>query len=188
MATEWFKTKLATWLKITVSERLVYITCTCVTLMFVIIQWQSIPETYLWFINTQQHSLLWLFFFLLHLVGWFLLVLQVLLVDFGELVGVHQVYQYHNLLSPPLAKSARKLTEIYSHMRHPGAVLLTAMLWVHPLMTLDRVILACTLTSYVIGRHSFDQSHYEFAEKYFTTLYSEKGSRSSVRYEHVHSN
>lgn len=58
---------------------------------FLIIQWQAIPETYLWYIDTEQHSFLWLFFLLLHVVGWFVLGLEVLLMDFGEIVGVDQV-------------------------------------------------------------------------------------------------
>ncbi|CAG5116216.1 unnamed protein product [Candidula unifasciata] len=184
MATEWFKSNLATWLQINVSERLLYVTCTCITLLFLILWWQSIPETYLWYIDTEQRSFLWLFFFLLHLVGWVALGLEVLIMDFREMIGVDQVYRYYNHQNPLLLRRARKLREIYSRMRHPGAVILTTLLWLHPLMTLDRLILACTLTSYTIGHHSFDESHYEFAEKYFTVQFSETVHKSYTRNQH----
>lgn len=98
-----------------------------------------------------------------------------------------QVYRYHNQLKPLLLQRAKKLREIYSRMRHPGAVVLTVLLWLHPLMTLDRLILACTLTSYTIGRHDFDESHYEYAEKHFTVQFSEKIQKSYLRNENIHS-
>ncbi|XP_059177353.1 nurim-like [Physella acuta] len=179
MATQGFKENLA-WMNITISQRLIYITCTCFVLLFVIFQWQSIPDTYLWFIDTQGRFFLWLFFFLLHVLAWFLLGLELLLVDFGDLSGISQVYRYHNSLNQPLAKHII-LMEIYTRMRHPGVVLFTAMLWVHPLMTLDRLLLACVMSSYMVGRHSFEKVHSEYAEKYFTV--STLHRKSSVRFD-----
>ncbi|XP_005108310.1 nurim homolog isoform X2 [Aplysia californica] len=188
MSTRWFKDKLASWLYITVSERMIYVAATCACLLFTVLQWQSIPETYLWFVDTRERFLLWTFFFLCHVVCWFLLGLEILLMDCSEMLGISQVYRYHSSLSPPLAQKARKLREIYSRMRHPGSLLLTLMLWLHPLMTLDRLLLASVLTTYMIGRHSFEESHYEFAEKYFTVEQVERKSSSSVRYEYVREN
>ena len=69
-------------------------------------------------------------------------------------------------------------------MRHPGPLILSIILWVHPLMTLDRLLLASVFTSYMIGRHTFTSSHSEFAKNYFTEIKYKK----TVQYEYVHQN
>lgn len=56
-----------------------------------IFQWLSIPEAYLWFIDTQRHVLLWLFFLMFHALAWLMLALELVLVDLGEMIGVSQV-------------------------------------------------------------------------------------------------
>ncbi|CAL1529610.1 unnamed protein product [Lymnaea stagnalis] len=183
MASSWFKVQMSSWLNISISERLIYLTVSSCTLLIVITQWNSIPEVYLWLVDTQRHFLLWLFFLLLHVTAWLLMCLEIILMDCGELLGFSQIYNHYNSLPWPMSKKARMLREIYSRMRHPGAILLTAMLWLHPLMTLDRLILACTLTSYIIGRHSFEMVHYEFAEKYFTLKTFQR--ESSVSYDYI---
>jgi len=44
------------------------------------------------------------------------------------------------------------LRRLYGHMRHPGACALTAMLLLHPHMTLSRLLLLLTLSLYTLAR------------------------------------
>lgn len=45
-------------------------------------------------------------------------------------------------------KSA-ELIRLYRHMRHPGATMLTLILWCHPAMTVTRLVLAIMFTLYL---------------------------------------
>ncbi|KAH9500455.1 hypothetical protein Btru_071982 [Bulinus truncatus] len=185
MATDWFRRKLSTWFQITVSQRLIYVTATSLSLMYLIAQWHSIPDCYLWFVDTQGHFFLWLFFFLIHALAWLMIGLELVLVDVGELIGISQILCYHRLLRLPLADKESLVREIYSRMRHPGAILLTFMLWFHPIMSLDRLLLACMLTSYIIGRHSFDDYHVEFAKSYYSVKTTQIKSKSITSYDYI---
>ena len=53
--------------------------------------WQSIPEVYLWIIDTTDGGILWTFFFLLHVICWFMMGLEVALMDVKDLLGINQV-------------------------------------------------------------------------------------------------
>uniref|UniRef100_A0A2C9KI38 Nuclear envelope membrane protein n=1 Tax=Biomphalaria glabrata TaxID=6526 RepID=A0A2C9KI38_BIOGL len=183
MATDWCKQKMSSLFCMTVSYRLTYVAATSFALMFMIFQWLSIPEAYLWFIDTQRHVLLWLFFLMFHALAWLMLALELVLVDLGEMIGVSQIVHYHTSLQPPLAEKMKLVKHIYSRMRHPGVVLLTIMLWIHPIMTLDRLLLACTLTSYMIGRHSFEETQYRFAEHYFKVKVTRPKSHFVTSYQ-----
>ncbi|RUS75993.1 hypothetical protein EGW08_016238 [Elysia chlorotica] len=197
MATLWVKNKLASWLGITVSQRLLYTAASSFTLLFCILRWHVIPEAGLWVIDTSERWLLWLMFLLLHVVAWFLWTLQVLLMDVGEMLGVSQcsmscyrsftrsVTTTRARLSPCRARFSPQLQDLYSRLRHPGTLLVTLLLWVHPLMTLDRVLLACWFSCYMVYRHGTTHTHYAFAESYFKRSFVKKQAASSVECDFV---
>ncbi|KAK3769246.1 hypothetical protein RRG08_005192 [Elysia crispata] len=164
MAASFVKDKLGTWLRLTISQRLLYTGVSSLTLLFCILKWQSIPEAGLWVIDTREHWFLWLIFLLLHVVTWLFWSLQVVLMDVGEMLGVSQIHRYYKDQPQPLTggRTSVKLQDLYSHVRHPGTLLVTLLLWVHPLMTLDRFLLACWFSCYMIFRHSTTDTHYTF--------------------------
>lgn len=186
MASPCVKDKLSSWLGITVSQRLIYTAASSVTLLFCVLKWQAIPETGLWVVDTSERWLLWLFFLLLHVVAWFFWTLQVFLMDVGELLGVSQVHCYYKGRPQPLmsGRSSQQLQNFYSHLRHPGPLLITVVLWAHPLMTLDRLLLACWFSCYTVYRHSTTDAHYTFAEKHFSKIVVKKQATSSVTYDY----
>ena len=53
---------------------------------------------------------------------------------------------------------------LYSHMRHPGAWCFLVVLWLHPLMTLGRFVLALMWTMYLLFGHKVDEEDYEYVE------------------------
>ncbi|GFO29309.1 nurim homolog [Plakobranchus ocellatus] len=188
MATPRFKGIMESWLNITVSQRLIYTLVSSSALLLCVLKWQSIPEYGLWIVDTKDRWYLWLLFFLLHVLAWFLWGLQLMLMDISEMLGISQVHCHYRSQPKPLTrlKSAHKLLDLYSRLRHPGAFLVTLLLLLHPVMSLDRVLLACWFSCYLIYRHSLTDTHYTFAEKHFTksVIYS-KHSASRVMYDYV---
>ena len=63
-------------------------------------QWVSTPDVMLWGFDTEDHTLLWLFFFLLHVAAWLILFLQVAVMDPLELIGIKQVSRKTMLCRP----------------------------------------------------------------------------------------
>ena len=49
----------------------------------------------------------------------------------------------------PQDQTCPSLRRLYGHMRHPSFLALTLILWIHPLMTLDRFLLSFCLTGYM---------------------------------------
>ena len=45
----------------------------------------------LWYVSTNKDTLIWLAFFLVHLVAWLLLYATCIIMDFPEMVGIRQV-------------------------------------------------------------------------------------------------
>ncbi|GFS03603.1 Nurim-like protein [Elysia marginata] len=187
MATPWVKDKLRTSLGVTVSQRLLYTAASSLALLFCIVKWQAIPETGLWVVDTSERWYLWLLFLLLHVLAWFLWSLQVTIMDAGEMLGITQVYNYYKGRPQPLTTgiSSEKLQDLYSHWRHPGTLLISVLLWVHPLMMLDRVLLACWFSCYMVYRHSTTEKHYAFAQKEFSKTFTQTQTASHVAYDYI---
>ncbi|XP_041366077.1 nurim homolog [Gigantopelta aegis] len=166
MATSWFKSALA-YCNIVVIERLLYVAATSVALLTMMVLWIPIESYPLWFIDTSDSIALWLFFTLLHVLAWFILFLQVLVMNPLELIGIKQIYYYHKGLESPLVYLSNRLKRLYLHMRHPGATCLFVILWFHPHMTLDRFILAFFLNIFLHCGFSVTELDYKFARTEF---------------------
>ncbi|XP_076471283.1 nurim homolog [Babylonia areolata] len=166
MACEWWK-KLLLRFNIYVSERLLYVMASCFVLSMMINRWVSTPDVLLWGIDTDERPLLWLFFFLLHAAGWAIIFLEIRMMDPLELIGIKQIYNYHTGKSAPTSYMAKGLRLFYQHLRHGGTVCLWLMLWVHPVMTLDRLLLALVFTFYLPVAQQVTLSDHKFACTYF---------------------
>lgn len=58
----------------------------------------------------------------------------------------------------PIAYKSFRLRHLYTHVRHPSFVGLSAIFWITNLMTIDRFVLAVLLTSYMYLAWSTDRS------------------------------
>ena len=79
-----------------------------------------------------------------------------------------QVYYYARGWGDPLQSKSRATQTLLSHMRHSGSVCLVVILWVHPVMTLGRLLLALNWTLYLFFGHSITLADYEIIEEYET--------------------
>ncbi|KAK7486443.1 hypothetical protein BaRGS_00022367 [Batillaria attramentaria] len=176
MATKRWKELLANTFQITASERLLYNLATSLALTTLMNNWVSTPELLLWEVNTRDNFDLRLVFNVLHGVCWCLIILQCMVMDPLELVGIKQLLYYHEHKRPPMSYKSFELQKFYKHMRHSGATCLWIIMWVHPVMTADRLLLALLLTFYLKRRHRVTNVDYVFAKDYY--LYGMQETRT----------
>ena len=67
-----------------------------------------------------------------------------------------QVYYSLSGREDPMGLKAPQLQRFYSHMRHPGFLAFTFILWCHPHMSLDRVLLATSIPLYLLYAQKVD--------------------------------
>ncbi|XP_064601023.1 nurim homolog [Liolophura sinensis] len=132
-------------------ERLVYNLTSAVSLQVMISWWQPIPDYSLWELETNQGGLLWLFFFCLHAILWLCLIFLAMSFDPLEFLGLKQVWYQLNGWRHPLFYTNKYLRRLYSKLRHPGMICFLSLLWLHPVMSLDRCLLAAALVVFVIS-------------------------------------
>ncbi|KAL8609169.1 hypothetical protein ACOMHN_062410 [Nucella lapillus] len=161
----WKRTLLR--LNIYVSERLLYVITTCLALSALINKWASTPDVMLWAINVDKRPVAWAAFLVLHVVCWAIILGQLRMMDPLELMGVQQVYYYYKNMSAPMSYKQQNLRLFYQHMRLGGTTCLWLMLWVHPIMTLDRLLLAVLFSCYMPLAQRVTQSDYKFSCCYF---------------------
>ncbi|XP_025088435.1 nurim homolog isoform X2 [Pomacea canaliculata] len=129
-------------------------------------KWKSTPDVYLWSIDTSESRFWWLFI-LVHAVAWMIIFIELMIMDPGELIGLKQIYFYHTRKSAPLSYKSKELQLFYKHFRHPGPLGIWLMLWVHPVMTLDRLVLAVSWSLYIFIAYSVSLNGFKFAKSYF---------------------
>ena len=78
-----------------------------------------------------------------------------------------QVYYYYKGNASPASYMFKPLRSFYRHLRHGGPTSLCLMLWVHPVMTLDRFLLALFFSFYLTLAHHVSLADYKFAHAYF---------------------
>lgn len=54
--------------------------------------------------------------------------------------------------------------QLYRHMRHPIMVAFLAVMWISPIMTLDRAIFALAMTIYQLLANSISQEDIDYVE------------------------
>ena len=90
---------------------------------------------------------------------------------------VFQIYYELSSLPPPLSYKCSSAQRLYRHMRHPGAICLLLLLWLHPVLTVDRCVLAYLASVYVLYGFSIDDEDYSYVRqqadrKRFAVAYS----------------
>ncbi|CAG5886798.1 unnamed protein product [Menidia menidia] len=95
--------------------------------------------------------------FTLHFLCWTIICSILIIFDYPELLGIKQVYYECLGLGDPLAQKSPHAQRFLSHFRHPVCLELGVILWLLPALTLDRLLLAGTLSTYLALGHSLDQ-------------------------------
>lgn len=147
--------------------RSIYVFATASVLQIILYTWNGIPEVCLWNINLINNTLLRWIFFLGHFLAWTVVYGGSLMMDLPEMVGLKQVYYHGCAFESPLHLKSRELQTFYQHMRHPSFTALCFIFWFQPCMTLDRLLLATTLTLYMIFRFAVDINDYQYQKRQF---------------------
>ncbi|XP_017875090.1 nurim homolog isoform X3 [Ceratina calcarata] len=85
-----------------------------------------------------------------------------LMMDLSELAGLKQVYYKFSSRPCPIVMKSRGLLRYYMHMRHPSLTGFLIIFWIHPYMTLDRLLLASILTIYMGLMWTIDKEDYDY--------------------------
>lgn len=73
-----------------------------------------------------------------------------------------QVYYYSIGAEEPLSYKTRGAQNLYLHMRHAGVYCLLVVLWIHPIMTLGRLLLALAWTLYLLFGQKVRQEDHQY--------------------------
>ncbi|KAH3891027.1 nurim homolog [Dreissena polymorpha] len=128
--------------------RALYVVSTSIVLQVMIRNWQSIPEVYLWYVDLRESLLLANFFLFLHCVFWTILAFQILAAcplyhfGFAQILVTLDWQERRN-------NNESMLHQLLSRLPHPGGCCFISILWCHPHMTFDRMIIATVFTSYL---------------------------------------
>ncbi|XP_043248670.1 nurim homolog [Colletes gigas] len=142
-------------------ERSIYNVTSAMTLHLLLNQWQIIPSIALWKFDTSS-NIVWFIFTAFHVLAWSIIYSGCLMMDISELTGLKQVYYKFSFLPSPMIMKSRELLRYYSHMRHPSFTGFLIVLWIHPYMTLDRILLASILTIYMALMWTIDKEDYNY--------------------------
>nr|CAD7260101.1 unnamed protein product [Timema shepardi] len=88
------------------------------------------------------------------------------------------VYYYLNGWDDPLTLKSSELQRLISHQRHPSFVSFFFIFWVHPYMSVDRLIMAVIMTLYMVCAWKVDDIDFEYQERQF--------QRKEIELSHVH--
>lgn len=143
-------------------DRSVYNAISAGALHLLIDWWQPIPWLTLWRVDTASNTTAWLIFSAFHVLAWSIVYSGCLMMDASELAGLKQVSYKITGQRSPMEMKSRDLLRYYAHMRHPSFTGFLIILWIHPLMTLDRLLLALVLTVYMALMWTIDQDDYNY--------------------------
>lgn len=140
-------------------NRTVYCCTTALALQMLMRCWQPVTGApCLWSVRTGPWSIWFpLICFSLHFVCWALICSILVIFDYPELMGIKQVYYTCLGLGDPLGDRPCGAQRLLSHLRHPVCLELMLVLWLVPALSLDRLVLAGALSSYLLLGHSVDQ-------------------------------
>ncbi|XP_033224161.1 nurim homolog [Belonocnema kinseyi] len=161
MASDFVK-RIYSALKIEDLDRSVYNACSAAVLHLMVKTWVPVSLVTLWNINTTSYSKIWLLMTAIHVLGWVFIYSGCLMMDISELVGLKQVLYKISCRPCPMNMKSRELRRFYGHMRHPSFTGFLMILWIHPIMSIDRLLLAVILTVYMIGMWNIDEDDYRY--------------------------
>ncbi|KAJ8000392.1 hypothetical protein DPEC_G00204340 [Dallia pectoralis] len=141
-----------------VLNRTMYCFTTALALQVLMQYWEPVKEApCLWSVrNAPWNTWFPLLCFALHFLCWAIICSILLVFDYPELMGVKQVYYKCLALGDPLALKSLRAQRLLAHLRHPVCVELALVLWFLPAMSLDRLLLAGSLSAYLGLAHSLD--------------------------------
>ncbi|XP_063979373.1 nurim homolog [Diachasmimorpha longicaudata] len=143
-------------------ERSVYNAASAAALHLIMKNWEVIPSISLWHIDTTASNKLWLMFSGFHLLAWFVIYSGCVMLDISELTGLKQVWYKMSNRPCPMSTKSREYQRYLLHMRHPSFTAFLIILWVHPLMTIDRFLMASIITVYMLIMWAIDEKDYYY--------------------------
>ncbi|XP_058809204.1 nurim homolog [Phymastichus coffea] len=143
-------------------ERSIYNASSAAVLHLLVKQWQSIPWISVWNFSTSQSNYLWFTISACQVIGWCIVYAGCVMMDISELAGLKQVYYKLSGRPRPMTIKSRELQRFFLHMRHPSLTGFLIILWIYPLMSIDRLLLASILSSYMILMWSIDYEDYSY--------------------------
>lgn len=161
MVSSFWKDTLSNW-GLQPIQRSLYVFATAMSLQWIMSRFESLPGPSVWFIDTAERPLLWFFFLAVHVLCWLTIYGSALTMDFGELIGFKQVLYYISGNEQPLAMKSQQVQRLYRHLRHPGVLPMMVILWLHPIMSVSRLLVALTWSLYLIFGHSVTHEDYDY--------------------------
>ncbi|KAM3858172.1 nurim [Diretmus argenteus] len=142
-----------------VLNRAAYCFTTALALQIMMQYWQPvIGAPCLWSVRHAPWSIWFpLLCFTLHFLCWAIICSILMIFDYAELLGIKQVYYECLGLGDPLSQKSQRAQRLFSHLRHPVCLELGVVLWLLPALSLDRLLLAGTLSAYLALGHSLDK-------------------------------
>ncbi|KAM9384730.1 nurim [Pholidichthys leucotaenia] len=155
----WSSVKQALRLVFGPLNRTVYCFTTALALQILMRCWQPVTGVpCLWSVRHAPWSIwLPLLCFTLHFLCWATIFSTLLLFDFPELLGFKQIYyECFGVENPPSSGTSHSQQHL-SHYGPPVILQLIVVLWLLPALSLDRLLMAGILTTYLILGHSADE-------------------------------
>ncbi|PWA15084.1 nurim [Gambusia affinis] len=140
-------------------NRTAYCFTTALALQILMHLWQPVTGApCLWSVRHAPWSVWFpLLCFALHFLCWAIICSILVIFDYPELLGIKQVYYECLGLGDPWSQKPAPAQRLLSHLRHPVCLELAVILWLLPAFSLDRLLLAATLSAYVGLAHSLDK-------------------------------
>lgn len=147
-------------------SRSIYNACSSASLHFLINKWQQSPALKVWNIETSSDTIRMLFSSL-HVFSWCIIYSGCIMMDIAELCGLKQVWYKVSGKNSPLDAKSKELRRYIKHMRHPSFIGFLTILWIYPVMSMDRLLLAIILTIYMALMWTIDSEDYGYHIRYF---------------------
>ncbi|XP_035039617.1 nurim [Hippoglossus stenolepis] len=140
-------------------NRTAYCFTTALALQILMRYWQPVTGApCLWSVRHAPWSIWFpLLCFTLHFLCWAIICSILMIFDYPELLGIKQVYYECLGLGDPLSYKSTRAQRFLAHLRHPVCLELGVVLWFLPALSLDRLLLAGTLSTYLALAHSLDK-------------------------------
>ncbi|KAL6268814.1 hypothetical protein P5V15_001938 [Pogonomyrmex californicus] len=165
MANEFFK-HIFCRLQIEYLSRSIYNACSSASLHFLISKWQHTPAVTIWKFETSNEAV-WMLFSGFHVFAWSIIYSGCIMIDIPELCGLKQIWYKVSERSSLLDTKSNEFRRYMKHMRHPSFIGFLTILWIYPIMSVDRVLLATILTIYMALRWTIDFEDYNYHKRYF---------------------
>ncbi|KAH8243284.1 hypothetical protein KR032_006225 [Drosophila birchii] len=138
------------------AERTIYSLTSSICLHYLIVNWLPAQSIVLWQIDVEESAPLWWTFTITHGLCWVVIFGGTLVMDLPELLGIKQAYYDVKAYGDPINFKSSELRNLYAHVRHPSFVGLSVILLATNVMSVDRLLLALLLTTYMYVAWSTD--------------------------------